>query len=65
MTEYPKALYIGDECKIVADAEEEAEARKDGFRFWSDPDEAPAPDGASDIAPVKRGPGRPPGKKTA
>ena len=49
--EYPKALYLGEECRIVDGAAGEAVARAEGFRFCS---------GAEDDAePVKRGPGRP------
>lgn len=32
--EYPKALYQCDEARTVADAIEEAQARKDGFDDW-------------------------------
>lgn len=54
--EFPKALTRGDDFRVVADKAEEAEARAEGFRFWSDA-EAPAADAAEE--PVKRGPGRP------
>lgn len=40
--EYPKCLIKGDEARIVMDAEQEKEARADGFTFHADaPKEAP------------------------
>lgn len=42
--EYPKALVRGEgEGLVVADADEEAAARKDGWRFWSDDETSAAP----------------------
>jgi hypothetical protein len=32
--EYPKALYIGDAMRIVADATEERAARNEGYADW-------------------------------
>lgn len=53
--EYPKALYLGEECRIVDGAAGEAVARAEGFRFCSDAED----DAEDDAEPVKRGPGRP------
>lgn len=62
--EYPKALYSGDVMRVVADADEEAQAREDGFAEWrpadaeSSADALPADDDdhepAQDSAPAKR-----------
>ena len=38
--EYPKCLIRGDEYRIAKDAEQEAEARRDGFCFHDDPPDA-------------------------
>lgn len=32
--EYPKALYQAGELRTVADADDEAQARRDGFNDW-------------------------------
>jgi hypothetical protein len=37
--EFPKHLTRGEEYRVVDDADGEAAARADGFRFWSDPPE--------------------------
>lgn len=55
--EYPKALTRGDDLRIVDDASQEAAARAEGFRFWSD--EKPAEPAAAPVEAPKRGPGRP------
>ena len=57
MQEFPKALYRGDECRVVDGADQEAEARADGFRFWADSADDTATETPQE--PVKRGPGRP------
>lgn len=51
--EYPKALYLGDECRIVDDAAGEAMARAEGFRFCSDAEQQEASAAAADEAPAK------------
>ena len=62
--EFPKSLYRGEQLPwgeypehiIVQSADEEAEARRDGYRFLSDPlpDETSAPE-SSNSPPKKRG----------
>lgn len=44
--EYPKALYQGDDARTVADAIEEAQARRDGFGDWR-----PAAEAGNDDVP--------------
>lgn len=46
--EYPKALYLKgwddlDACVVVLDAEEEAAARKEGYRMLNEPVEQDTP----------------------
>lgn len=50
--EYPKGLSKGDDWVIVHNAEEEAMARRNGYRFAGDEDDHKAE--------PKRKPGRPP-----
>lgn len=50
--EYPKALYLGDECRIVDDAAGEAVARAEGFRFCADAGQKEASAAAADEAPA-------------
>lgn len=61
--EYPKALYLRgwddlDACVTVADAEQEAAARAEGYRTLLEPVAAPVVDEDSPEAPKRRG--RPP-----
>ncbi len=63
IVEYPKALYLRgwddlDACVTVHDAEQEAEARAEGYRMLSEPVEAPETDDDTPDAPKRRG--RPP-----
>jgi hypothetical protein len=61
MVEFPKALYLGDECLIAADSDDEARIRALGYRFWSDA-AAPAAPAAAEVPDVPPAPrrGRPP-----
>jgi hypothetical protein len=61
--EYPKALYAHgwgdlDACVTVHNAEEEAEARAQGYLSLAEPVAAPAVDDDTPAAPKRRG--RPP-----
>lgn len=54
--EYPKALYLQGECRVVAGVDEEEAAQAEGFTDWTADHErgnAPAEDGA-DGAQAKR-----------
>ena len=57
--EYPKSLYLHgwddlDACVIVRDEQQEAQARSEGYRMLSEPEQDPQDDAPAE-SPKKRG----------